>query len=186
MSLLIAGLSLFFFIHSLRELGLRDKVIASLPSQAAFMGLFSVVALLALVMIGIGKAQSEFIMVWEPRFEWRSVSHVLMIPAFILVVAGNVPKTHFRAHLRNPMMIGTCLWGIAHLWANGDLASMLLFGGFMLWAGIKAISLTISQPAPEHPGSILWDAIAVIIGLVLYGVVAVFHGQLFGVGLSFA
>ena len=185
MPLLISGLLLFFSIHLLREFGLRDRVIASLPSQAAYMGTFSIVALVALAMIIYGKSQAEFSMVWEPRFEWRNVSHILMLPAFILVVAGNVPKSYLRMHLRNPMMIGTCLWGIAHLWANGDLASMLLFGGFTAWAAVKAISLTMSQPAPPNPGTVLWDVLAVIVGLVLYGTVAVFHGQLFGVGLSF-
>lgn len=185
-TLLISGLVLFFFIHLLREFGLRDRVIAASQSHSAYMGMFAVFAFLALLMIGFGKAQADFSMVWEPLFEWRFLSHILMIPAFILVVAGNVPNTHFRRYLRNPMMIGTCLWGISHLWANGDLASILLFGGFTAWAATKAISLTISQPAPTNDGSIIWDIIAVVIGLVLYGTVAVFHGQLFGVGLNFA
>ncbi|MCG8414187.1 MAG: NnrU family protein [Pseudomonadales bacterium] len=186
MLLLVVGLLLFFLLHLLRELGLRDRVIAGFPSKNAYLGAYSLLTLLGLALIIIGKAQAEFSMVWEPRFEWRNISHFLMLPAFILIVAGNVPPSLMRANLRNPMLLGTFLWGIAHLWANGDLASMLLFGGFTVWAGVKFISLGINYQPPAKAPSIVWDGIAIAIGLVLYGLVAIYHGQLFGVGLSFA
>ena len=32
------------------------------------------------------------------------------------------------------MLWGTVLWAIAHLFANGDLRSLLLFGTFLVWA----------------------------------------------------
>ena len=30
-------------------------------------------------------------MVWQPPFEWRVVSHFLMLPGIILVTASNIP-----------------------------------------------------------------------------------------------
>lgn len=183
---LVIGLILFFVPHLLRELGLRDRLIGSFSSLSAYMGVYTALTLAGLALIIYGKSQSEFIMVWEPRFELRSISHLLMIPVFILVVAGNTPLSNLRKVLRNPMMLGTCLWGLAHLWSNGDLASILLFGGFTLWSGIKFVSLGIHQGPNTNTPSFLWDGIAVVIGLVLYGVIAVFHGQLFGVGLNFS
>ena len=186
MALLVLGLILFFGPHLFRETGLRGVLLERLPSEGAYKGLYSVLALLGLVLIVVGKAQSEFLMVWEPRFELRPISHVIMIPVFILLVAGNVPLSHLRKHLRNPMLLGTFLWGVAHLWANGDLASMLLFGSFTLWSGFKFVAMGIRQGPILENGSLLWDAIAFIVGLVLYAAVALFHGQLFGVGLSFA
>ncbi len=184
--LLIAGLVLFFVPHLFREFGVRDAIIERLPSENAYKGLYSVLALMGLILIIMGKGQSEFVMVWEPRFELRQVSHFLMLPALILVVAGNMPMSRMRASLRNPMMLGTLLWGIAHLWSNGDLASMLLFGGFALWSGIKFVSLGIRNGPVAAKPSLLWDVIAIVVGLVLYGLIAVFHGELFGVGLNFA
>ena len=183
---LVIGLILFFVPHLFRELGLRDRLLASLSTQSAYMGIYTALTLAGLVLIVYGKSQSEFIMIWEPRFELRSISHMLMIPVFILIVAGNTPLSNLRKAVRNPMMLGTCLWGLAHLWSNGDLASILLFGGFTLWSGFKFVSLGLRQGPNTNAASFLWDGIAVVIGLVLYGVIAVFHGQLFGVGLSFS
>lgn len=185
-ALLITGLFLFFLPHLFREFGLRQKLIDGLPSENAYKGLYSLLAILGLVLIVLGKGQSEFIMIWEPRFELRNISLMLMIPVFILVMAGNMPMSWLRKTLRNPMMLGTVLWGIAHLWSNGDLASILLFGGFTLWAGFKYVSMNLrNEPVTTAP-SVVWDVAAVVAGLFLYGLIAVYHGELFGVGLSFA
>ena len=124
-------------------------------------------------------------MVWQPFFEWRTFSHVLMLPAFVLVAAGNMPPSHLGAAVRNPMLLGVVLWGCAHLWANGDLASMILFGSFTLWALVKFVSLG-RHYTPAKPPSLIWDGIAIVVGLILYGLISVYHGQLFGVGLSIA
>ena len=32
------------------------------------------------------------------------------------------------------MLLGTKLWAAAHLLANGNVADVLLFGGFLVWA----------------------------------------------------
>lgn len=185
-ALLIGGLLLFLIPHLFHELGLRRRLLENLPSENAYKGLFSLLVLVGLVMIVVGKGQAEFTMIWEPRFELRNISLILMIPVFILVVAGNIPLSFLRKTVRNPMMLGTVFWGIAHLWSNGDLASILLFGSFTLWAGFKFISLGLRNgPVTARP-SLLWDGVALIAGLVLYGLIAVFHGELFGVGLSFA
>jgi len=184
-ALLVLGLILFFLPHLFRETGLRGALLARLPSEGAYKGLYSLLALGGLLLIIAGKAQSDFLMVWEPRFELRPISHIIMIPVFILLVAGNTPLSYLRKNLRNPMLLGVFLWGLAHLWANGDLASMLLFGSFTLWSGFKFVSMGIRQGPINGAASILWDGIALIAGLVLYGAIAIFHGQLFGVGLSF-
>ena len=184
--ILIVGLLLFFAPHLLREFGVRDRVIATLPSENAYKGAYSLVALLGLGLIIWGKAQAPFAMVWQPLFEWRVLSHVLMLPAFILLAAGNMPASHLRSSIRNPMLLGVIFWGLAHLWANGDFASMLLFGSFSLWGLVKFVSLWRNYVPPQKPPSVIWDVVAIVAGRVLYGVITVFHGQLFGVGLSLA
>ncbi|GIT63622.1 MAG: hypothetical protein Ct9H300mP22_0220 [Gammaproteobacteria bacterium] len=70
-----------------------------------------------------GKSIAPFVMIWEPPFELRYLSSIFMIPVFILAVAGNIPMSFLRWQLRNPMLLGVIIWGVAHLWANGDLAS---------------------------------------------------------------
>ena len=184
MLILIIGLLLFFVPHLLRETGLRQSVMDSLPSVGAYKGLYTLITLTGLGLIIWGKSVSPFTMVWQPIYELRYISHVLMLPALVLLVAGNVPASHIRKHLRNPMLLGVVFWGLAHLWSNGDLASMLLFGGFTLWGLIKLISLGLVIAPDSKPASLLWDFISIIGGLSMYAALSIYHGQLFGVGLS--
>lgn len=184
MYLLIMGLALFLGVHLLRELRLRETAIHKLGDNL-YKALFSLVALAGLALIVWGKSSSPFLMIYEPRYELRGFSHFAMLPASILVMAGNLPVSHLRHATRNPMLLGTAIWGAAHLWANGDLASLLLFGSFTCWALLKFVSLSVSRPPADRQPSFLWDAVAVVVGFVLYGVVTVYHGQLFGIGLTF-
>ena len=182
--ILIIGLLLFFIPHLQRELGLRQRVMESIPSVGAYKGLYSLITLGGLVLIVWGKSVSPFTMVWQPVYELRFISHVLMLPALVLFIAGNVPDSYLRKHLRNPMLLAVVFWGLAHLWSNGDLASMLLFGGFTLWGLIKFISLGYANDTGTKKASLLWDIIALVGGLSMYVLISIYHGQLFGVGLS--
>lgn len=184
MWILITGLVLFTVPHMLREFGLRETLINSLPSIGAYKGIYSLTAALGLGLIIYGKSQAPFVMLWQPIFEARYISHVLMIPAMILVMAGNLPMSHMRKQLRNPMLLGVALWGLSHLWANGDLASTILFGSFTVWSGYKFIMRGLTAPPTISPASVLWDGVALIAGLVVYVLVSIYHGQLFGVGLT--
>ncbi|MCY4263722.1 MAG: NnrU family protein [Gammaproteobacteria bacterium] len=185
MPLLVGGLLLFFLLHILRELGWRDRIITRLGSVKIYKVVIALLSLLALTLIVTGKSQSEFLMVWEPRFHQRSFSNYLMLPALVLFVAGNFPNSCMLVLLRNPMLMGAMFWGAAHLWSNGDLASLLLFGGFTLWALFKYISLFNHPSASTKSPSLWWDMAAIVIGSILYLLLAFFHGTIFGVGLSF-
>ena len=186
MPLLVTGLLLFFIPHLLRETRLRDHVLAKLPSAAAYKGAFSLATAIGICLIVLGKSQATFFTVWQPPFEWRAVSHFLMLPGVILVTTGNLPPSHLAAVTRNPMLLGVGLWGLAHLWSNGDLASILLFGSFAIWSMLKFVTMWgTARPVSRAPG-IVWDVIAILLGSLLYALVAMFHGHLFGVGLNFA
>jgi uncharacterized membrane protein len=125
-------------------------------------------------------------MIWQPLYEWRSLSLMLMIPASICVVAGNVPLSHLRKFLRNPMLIGVLLWSLSHLWSNGDSASMLLFGSFAIWSSIKVFSMHSVADLESKSPSFIWDIISLLVGLGLYVLIGLYHGELFGVGVSLA
>lgn len=182
--ILISGLILFLAPHLLRELRLRQAIIDSLPSEGAYKGLYSLTALAGLGLIIWGKSSSPFIMIWQPLYELRFISHVLMIPALSLVLAGNMPMSYMRKYLRNPMLLGVLFWSLSHLWSNGDLASILLFGSFALWSALKFTLLGLAAGTATKSASGFWDIIAVVGGLLLYVLISLYHGQLFGVGLN--
>lgn len=186
MTVLVLGSILFFLPHLLREFGLRQRLKDALPSEGAYRGLYSLTALAGLALIIWGKSLAPFQMVWQPVYEWRSLSLMLMIPALICVVAGNTPPSYLRRFLRNPMLVGVLLWSLSHLWANGDLASILLFGSFALWSCIKIFSLRNVVDVESKAPTLIWDIISLLLGLGLYTVIGLYHGELFGVGISLA
>jgi len=179
--LLILGLTLFIGTHLLREFGLR-RVLKQKLSKAAYMTVYSLLAVSGLVLIVLGKANAPFIMLWQPLFALQWLTILLMIPAFILVVAGNLPTSYMRAQVRHPMLLGVVIWGAAHLWSNGDLASLLLFGSLCVWAIFKLITLR-NEYDPDLKPSLKWDGIAVLAGFLVFLVVGVYHGQIFGIGV---
>ena len=187
MAVLVAGLILFFLPHSLREFGMRDALMARFSSPSAWKAAYSLVSLPGFGLIIWGKSMAPFVMIWEPPFGLRWVSHFIMLPVFWMILAGVGPASGTRRYLRNPMLLGVTLWGAAHLWANGDLASMLLFGGFTLWGIVKYFSLwqVVEASQASHATSGLWyrDVAYALLGLVLYFTLFVFHGDLFGVGM---
>ena len=63
-----------------------------------------------------------------------------MIPAFILLVAAYVPG-QIKAKVRHPFLVAIKTWALAHLIANGDLASIFLFGSFLLYAVYDRIAV---------------------------------------------
>jgi uncharacterized membrane protein len=183
MSILISGLVLFIGVHLLREFSLRDAAIARLGVNYYRLA-YSLIAVIGLGLIIWGKSSAPFVMLYQPKYEFITPSHIAMLPAFVLVMAGNLPVSHIRRHTVHPMLIGTAIWGGAHLWANGDLASVLLFGSIGLWAIIKFFSLLKVKPLAAKTASFTWDVVAIFLGFCLYGLVLVYHGQLFGIGLT--
>ena len=65
------------------------------------------------------------------------------------------------------MLLAVKFWAFAHLLVNGDLASVLLFGAFLVWAVVDRVAVARRQdPLPAAgPRN---DVIAVVSGLVIW------------------
>ena len=63
----------------------------------------------------------------------RHLALVLVWIAFVMMAAAYLPG-RIKATLKHPMLAAIKVWALAHLIANGDLAGLLLFGGFLVWA----------------------------------------------------
>jgi uncharacterized membrane protein len=107
----------------------------------------------------------------------------LMIPALILVFASVFPARWIGRYVKHRLLAATILWAVAHLLANGDLAGVLLFGAFLVWAAIDLIlqpSAADSVTAEGRFGT--GDIAAILAGIALYAVLlAGLHFWLFGV-----
>ncbi len=188
MSLLILGLAIFLGIHSVSIVAprWRDARAAGL-GENAWKGLYTLIALagFVLIVVGYGQARQAPVVLYVPPLALRHVALLLMLPVFPLLLAAYLPG-RIKAAARHPMLAATKLWAAAHLLANGNLADLLLFGGFLAWAVADRISMKhrVQRPLPGAPAGRFNDAIAVLLGLALYGwFLLAGHRWLIGVAL---
>jgi uncharacterized membrane protein len=187
LAVMILGLVLFLGIHTLStQRELRAGLIASWGEGGYKIG-YALVSLAGLVLIVWGFANyraTGWIDVWYPPKAMKHLAVALMLPAVILVVAAYIRGRIYTA-VKHPMLAGVKLWAAAHLLANGDLGSIILFGSFLGWAVFDRISLKRrSDPgAPPIPvGGPVNDLIAVAVGIVAYLALAfAFHPVVIGV-----
>lgn len=137
MWILIAGLVLFLGLHSVRIVaeGWRVQTIARW-GLGPWKGLYSIASVLGFVLIiwGFSLARMAPVQLWSPPAGMRHVAWLLTLVAFVLLVAAYVPGNHFKAWVHHPMVLAVKVWALAHLLANGNLAHVVLFGSFLIWA----------------------------------------------------
>lgn len=172
MTLLILGLVLFLGIHSVAIVAPAWRDAQAARSEMGWKGLYTVVAIAGFVLIvyGYGEARLTAPLLYAPPTWMRHLSMLLLLPVFPLLLAAYLPG-RIKTATKHPMLAATKLWALAHLLANGTLADVLLFGGFLVWAVADRISLKrrVQRPTLGVPPSAANDLIAVVGGLALYG-----------------
>lgn len=185
LSYLVVGLALFFGAHLFSTF--RSRQPGNIVERIGFgryMGLYSLVSLAGLVLIVIGYANlRNLIPIWDPPLWTRHIPLTLMLPSTILLIAAYAPAGYIKAFIKHPMLAGVKIWAFAHLCANGDLASILLFGAFLAFGVIDRIVVKRrGDPMEGKSPSPLGDTIAVVGGVAAYGAIAFWaHPTLIGV-----
>jgi len=191
MALLILGLILFFAVHSIAivSVATRDRW-AQVLGVNVWRAAYSLVSLAGFVLLvmGYAEARQHPVLLYAPPLWTRHVAFALMLPVFPLLFAAYLPGT-IKAKLKHPMLAAVKIWALAHLLANGMLADLLLFGGFLAWAVITRISLKRRPPRPPMmplpAPSRVNDVVAVVLGLAVYALMLFWlHGVLIGVPLT--
>jgi uncharacterized membrane protein len=187
MLVLIAGLVLFLGVHSTRVFaeGWRAATIARIGEQP-WKGIYSVVSIAGFVLLvwGFGQARQQ-IPLWDPPAFMRHVTALFMLPVFVLFVAAYVPHNGVKARLHHPQLLSVKLWAAAHLLSNGNLADVLLFGGFLAWATLAFSAARKRDRAAGTvypPGTTMGTIVCIVAGLVLYAAFVMgLHRWLIGV-----
>lgn len=177
---LVLGLLIFLGTHSVRIVAdnWRSACIARI-GPLRWKAIYSVLSGLGLGLIvwAYAAGRAEPTLLWQAPLWSRHLAALLTLPAFVLIAAAYVPGTRIKAWLGHPMVAGIGLWALAHLLANGSLADLLLFGGFLAWAVVDFAS---ARARDARAGtryatrSILFDGIAVAAGVVAWAVFARF------------
>lgn len=136
---------------------LRDRLAGRL-GEAGFRALFSLLSLLGIVWLVAAYRQAPYLATWGQWAWFKPVAAVMMLAAFILVVAGLTTRNPtavaggdalIRADAargilritRHPFLWGLALWALAHLIANGDAAAFVLFGSLLLLCAVGTRSI---------------------------------------------
>lgn len=187
MEQLLGGLVMFFAAHAVPIFQGVRTAIANKIGQVLYQALFALVSLAGLVLIARGYTDAYQVTLWDAPSWSRHATFLLMLPVFPLLIAAYLPG-QVRRWIPHPMLMAVKIWAVAHLISNGDLASLLLFGGFLAYGVIDLISIKRRQRArgvQPKAGTLRNDAIAVVVGLALYaGMLFWGHAALIGVSLT--
>jgi uncharacterized membrane protein len=185
--ILIAGLVVFIGGHVFTTRRAARAALIAKIGAGAYKTLYTLVALIGLALIVQGYAlyrATGWIDIWFPPAWTRHLAEALILPAIICIVAAYIPGNIKRV-LKHPMLVGVKLWATAHLIANGDLGSIILFGAILGWAVFDRISLKRRADAggPAIPaGGWRQDVIAIVVGVMLYLALGLwFHPYVIGV-----
>ena len=191
MALLIGGLALFIVAHLVPTRPALRAALVDRLGPGLYRGLFSLVSIAGLALIvfgyghmqGLGRGNPQL---WVPPAWIKHLVFLLMLPAMILLVAAYVPS-RIRSAVGHPMLTALMIWAFAHLLANGDLASVLLFGsllGYAVYDRISVIGRVSPGPLGSAEGGAIHDIVVIAVGLALYSLLLFWgHAKLTGVAL---
>ena len=205
MTQLILGLIMFLGAHSVRIWadGWRDQTIEAY-GEKAFKGVYALVSILGfyLLVVGYGEARLQTVALWNPPIFTKHISMLLMLLSSILLVATYIPRNHFKMRLGHPMVLSVKVWALSHLLANGNLADLVLFGSFLIWAVLnfrsarardralllnlnvteEAAGESIAESESAHQPKLLSTIITLVGGIAIWALITFgLHAKIVGV-----
>ncbi len=162
---------------------LRDRAVAAV-GQNAYRAIFSIASLAGIVWLAMAYKHAPYVLTWGVPQWWKPAAIILMLPAFILAVAGlrvpnptavgmeglvaRSPEGIVRV-TRHPLLIGIGLWALIHLIANGDVASLLFFGALAITALAGTASIDAKRRRALGPA---WQGFAAQTSIIPFAAIA--------------
>jgi len=177
----------FLAIHLLPATPLRGQLMRAI-GEGAYRGFFSVLSIVVLAWMAYAYAGAPHDEIW-PQSAWTRWAPILVMPfASILLVAGLTTRNPSMAGMersidsefspngimtitRHPVLWSFALWSLAHLPANGDRASLWMFGSLALLAlaGMAIIDRRKGEEIGAAWGPVLMRTSAIPFLAVLQG-----------------
>ncbi len=183
MDTLILGLSIFFTIHFLPSIPPLHASLQYKLGENVFKGIFALIALAGLILIIYGMREIEFTPLYEPPAWGKHITSLLMLIALYCLISSEV-KSSLRMITAHPMLWGITAWSAGHLIANGDLASVILFGSFLVYSLFDIFSANLRGARPNGRTLAIKTDLIVLVSaaLVVVGLIY-FHESIAGVPL---
>ena len=212
----IIAFTAFFVSHAVPvRPPLRPWLVARF-GECGFTLLYSLVSLCVLAWLVLAAGRAPHVILWDYEPWQNLVPLAAMLPVCVIVTLaigrpnpfsfGGANNGSFDPErpglvrwMRHPLLVALAVWALAHLVPNGDLAHVLLFGVFAVFAFVgqrlvdrrrqrelgahwDRLRLAVSQALRSSPplgtsGFVL----RIAAGLLLYAVLLLLHPFLFGV-----
>ena len=169
---IVLGVLLWTSAHYFKRLAPDMRASLGNPGK----GIVAVLLVGAIVLMVIGYKAADDVLLWDLGGWAFNVNNALMLMAVAFFGTGN-SKSRLRENIRHPMLTGFLVWVVAHLLVNGDLASLVLFGGLGLWAlgSIALINRAEPDYEPWQGGTRQGDIRLVMISVVVFAVIVGVH-----------
>lgn len=169
----LIALALFLAAHVIpARTGLRERLVARLGERAYLIG-YSLLSLALLWWLIAAAIRAPAIPLWPASLTSYQIALVLMLPASMLLVGGALGPNPLSVGFvrlgydpaapglvgvtRHPLLWGFALWAAAHIFPNGELVPLVMFGGFGLFALLGM--LVVDRRKRRRMGS-EWDRLA--------------------------
>jgi uncharacterized membrane protein len=173
--------ALFFIALHIGVAGtsVRGSAIEKL-GENVYRAAFSVLSLLGIIWLAHAYRVAAYIETWGQLAWFKPIAALLMLVAFLLVVPGmttpnpmavggenllmaDAPTRGIHRVTRHPFLWGVAVWSFVHLIANGDLASLVLFGSLLVlvFVGMISIDAKRKKACGQH-----WDSYAAATSII--------------------
>lgn len=172
MTLLILGVALWSFAHLAKRLVPHFHRAMQGSEKPMVTGMLVV----AIVLMVLGYRAAPVVALYTPMPGMGHLNNLLLLIAIFLFGVGGTKGTLYP-RMRHPMLTGMILWAVAHLLVNGDLASVVLFGGLAAWAITEIVVINRAGPwkRPTDGRGIKGDLMNLAGALILFGLIAGVH-----------
>jgi uncharacterized membrane protein len=160
----------------------RDRLVARI-GDTPFRGLFSVLSIAAIIFLVRAWSLSPTEPIWFTPDWLRWILVLAMLPAFLLFVASVSqpnptmvgppgaaagPPRGMTRITRHPMLWSFAIWAAVHVIGNGDSASIVFFGAFLVTAlaGMPSIDAKLARRDPAT-----WQALSAATSIVPFAAI---------------
>ena len=185
MLLLVLGVLVWSLVHLFPCVmpNKRNRLNDSMGNK--YQGLFALTIVLSIVFMVFGWRHTVPEYVYNPPAWGRHLTMLLVFIAVVLFGAASAPS-RIKQWIRHPMLIGVLVWALAHLLANGDSRSVVLFGGMLIWSVLSVFFINRRDGVwekPVQPEGWVPDIKLLVISLVIYIVLIFLHPYFSGIPL---
>ena len=149
---LVLGILLWSCVHLLPSAGVPVRARAIERLGQAYQGVFALAILGSIGLMVLGWRSTPPTAVYAAPAWGSAVTSVLVFVALLLFASSGM-ASNLKRIIQHPQLTGMATWSTAHLLSNGELRSLVLFGGLGLWAIVNILLINRRDGAWERPES---------------------------------